>query len=397
MAKFKTIDDMDVNGKVVFVRADLNVPAKDGKVTDTTRIDRFAPTVKDLIKKHAKVVVTSHFGRPKGEKNPEFSLKFLLADLEKAIGQKIKFVDDCIGDAVKSAVKSMKNGEVILLENLRFYAEEEKNDATFCKKLAENVDVYVNDAFSCAHRAHASTEGIAKLKPNCAGRLMEAELVALDKALGTPVKPVAAIVGGAKVSTKLDLLGNLVEKVDVLVIGGGMANTFLFAKGVEIGKSLCEKEMADTAKAIMEKAKKTGCEIILPVDALVAAEFKDNAESVEVSVNAVPKDKMILDIGSKSVAEIVKKLATCKTMIWNGPVGAFEIRPFNTGTNAIAAEVAKLTKAGKLLSVAGGGDTVSALNKAGVEEDMSYVSAAGGAFLEWMEGKTLPGVKALEG
>jgi len=396
MAKFKTIDDMNVDGKVVFVRADLNVPAKDGKVTDTTRIDRFVPTVKDLLAKGAKVVVASHFGRPKGEKKPEFSLAFLVGDLEKALGKPVKFVDDCIGEKVSAAVKAMQKGDVILLENLRFYAQEEKNDAEFCKKLAENVDVYVNDAFSCAHRAHASTEGLAKLKPNCAGRLMQAELEALDKALGSPVKPVAAVVGGAKVSTKLDLLGNLVEKVDVLVIGGGMANTFLYAKGVNVGNSLCEKDMADTAKAILEKAKTAGCDIVLPEDAVIAAEFKEGAADSVVSVNAVPADKMILDVGPASVKAIENKLASCKTMIWNGPLGAFEIKPFNKGTDAVAKKVAELTKAGKLLSVAGGGDTVSALNKAGVEKDISYISAAGGAFLEWMEGKVLPGVKALE-
>ena len=395
MANFNTIKDLDAAGKVVFVRADLNVPFKDGKVTDTTRIDRFVPTVKALTDKGAKVVIASHFGRPKGQFVPEMSLGQIVADVEKALGQKVVFVDDCIGEKVEAAIKAMKNGDVIMLENLRFYAEEEKNDAAFAAKLAKDVDIYVNDAFSCAHRAHASTEGMAKLKPNAAGLLMQAELEALDAALGNPVRPVAAIVGGAKVSTKLDLLGNLVAKVDKLVIGGGMANTFLFAKGVDVGNSLCEKEMADTAREIMKKAEAAKCEIILPVDVVVAKEFAENAENKTVDVNAVPADMMILDIGPKSVAEINKKLAECKTVIWNGPVGAFEIKPFNEATFAIAEAVADLTAKG-LKSIGGGGDTVSALKKAGVAGKLSYLSAAGGAFLEWMEGKILPGVKVLE-
>ena len=395
MAKFNTIKDLDAAGKVVFVRADLNVPFKDGKVTDTTRIDRFVPTVKALTDKGAKVVIASHFGRPKGQVVPDMSLGQIVADVEKALGQKIVFVDDCIGDKVAAAIKAMKNGDVVMLENLRFYAQEEKNDPDFAAKLAENVDIYVNDAFSCAHRAHASTEGMAKLKPNAAGLLMQAELEALDAALGNPVRPVAAIVGGAKVSTKLDLLGNLVAKVDKLVIGGGMANTFLFAKGVDVGNSLCEKEMADTAREIMKKAEAAKCEIILPVDVVVAKEFAENAENKTVDANAVPADMMILDIGPKSVAEINKKLAECKTVIWNGPVGAFEIKPFNKATFAIAEAVADMTAKG-LKSIGGGGDTVSALKKAGVAGKLSYLSAAGGAFLEWMEGKTLPGVKVLE-
>lgn len=395
MSNFNTIKDLDAAGKVVFVRADLNVPFKDGKVTDTTRIDRFVPTVKALTDKGAKVVIASHFGRPKGQVVPEMSLGQIVADVEKALGQKVVFVDDCIGDKVEAAIKEMKDGDVIMLENLRFYAQEEKNDADFAAKLAKDVDIYVNDAFSCAHRAHASTEGMAKLKPNAAGLLMQAELEALDAALGNPVRPVAAIVGGAKVSTKLDLLGNLVAKVDKLVIGGGMANTFLFAKGVDIGNSLCEKDMADTAREIMKKAEAANCEIILPVDVVVAKEFAENAENETVDVNAVPADMMILDIGPKSVEEVNKKLAECKTVIWNGPVGAFEIKPFNKATFAIAEEVADLTAKG-LKSIGGGGDTVSALKKAGVADKLSYLSAAGGAFLEWMEGKVLPGVKVLE-
>ncbi|MCQ2914648.1 MAG: phosphoglycerate kinase [Alphaproteobacteria bacterium] len=392
---FNTIKDLEAAGKVVFVRADLNVPFKEGKVTDTTRIDRFVPTVKALQAKGAKVVIASHFGRPNGQFVAEMSLGQIVADVEKSLGQKITFVDDCIGEKVTAAIKAMKNGDVIMLENLRFYAQEEKNDAEFAAKLAKDVDIYVNDAFSCAHRAHASTEGMAKLKPNAAGLLMQAELEALDSALGNPVRPVAAIVGGAKVSTKLDLLGNLVKKVDKLVIGGGMANTFLYAQGVEVGSSLCEKEMADTAREIMEKAKAAHCEIILPVDAVVAKEFAENAANETVDVKAVPADKMILDIGPESVKNVNAKLAECKTVIWNGPVGAFEIKPFNKATFAIAEAVADLTAKG-LKSIGGGGDTVSALKKAGVATKLSYLSSAGGAFLEWMEGKALPGVVALE-
>lgn len=397
MSKFNTLDDLQPAGKVVFVRADLNVPVKDGKITDTTRIDRLVPTLKELVKKSAKVVVGSHFGRPKGQRNPEMSLKQIQGALSSALGQPVEFVDDCIGPKVADAVAKMKDGDVVLLENLRFYAEEEKNDPAFAAKLAENVDIYVDDAFSCAHRAHASTEGMAKLKPNAAGRLMQAELEALDAALGNPVRPVAAIVGGAKVSTKLDLLGNLVSKVDVLVIGGGMANTFLYAQGVNVGNSLCEKEMADTAREILEKAKAAHCEIVLPTDVVVAKEFAENPASLRTTdVNDVKADEMILDIGPKSAEEVIKKLEGCKTVIWNGPVGAFETKPFNKATDTIAEAVGKLTVAGKLLSVGGGGDTVSALKKAGVADKMSYLSAAGGAFLEWMEGKVLPGVKVLE-
>ena len=397
MSKFNTLDDLQPAGKVVFVRADLNVPVKDGKITDTTRIDRLVPTLKELVKKGAKVVVGSHFGRPKGQRNPEMSLKQIQGALSSALGQPVEFVDDCIGPKVADAVAKMKDGDVVLLENLRFYAEEEKNDPAFAAKLAENVDIYVDDAFSCAHRAHASTEGMAKLKPNAAGRLMQAELEALDAALGNPVRPVAAIVGGAKVSTKLDLLGNLVSKVDVLVIGGGMANTFLYAQGVNVGNSLCEKEMADTAREILEKAKAAHCEIVLPTDVVVAKEFAENPASLRTTdVNDVKADEMILDIGPKSAEGVIKKLEGCKTVIWNGPVGAFETKPFNKATDTIAEAVGKLTVAGKLLSVGGGGDTVSALKKAGVADKMSYLSAAGGAFLEWMEGKVLPGVKVLE-
>jgi phosphoglycerate kinase len=397
MPDFKTLDDLDVNGKRVLVRADLNVPVRDGVVTDTTRIDRSAETIRDLMAKGACVVIMSHFGRPKGQRNPEFSLRPVLEPLSKALGGvSVAFADDCIGAGAETLVNGLAPGDVALLENVRFHAGEEKNDPDFARKLAELGDVYVNDAFSSAHRAHASTEFLAQLLPSAAGRLMEAELKALAKALESPVRPVAAIVGGAKVSSKLDLLGNMVAKVDMLVIGGGMANTFLFAQGVEIGSSLCEKDMADTARAILEKAKAENCEIVLPVDAVVAAEFKEGAANETVDINAVPADKMILDVGPASAQTVVEKLAGCKTLVWNGPMGAFEIKPFDAATNAVAQAAARMTADGSLLTVAGGGDTVSALANAGVVDQFSYVSTAGGAFLEWLEGKTLPGVAALK-
>lgn len=394
MGNFKTLKDYDFKGKRVLVRADLNVPVKDGKVADTTRIDRFVPTAKEIAAKGGKVIIVSHFGRPEGQKNPAFSLKVVYDDLKKALAPvPLTFVDDCIGEKVDEAVAKMKDGEALLLENLRFYPEEEKNDPSFALALTKNADIYVDDAFSTAHRAHASTDGAARLLPNAAGHLMEEELTALDKALGNPARPVAAIVGGAKISTKLDLLGNLVEKVNVLIIGGGMANTFLYAKGTDVGTSLCEKDMAPNAKAIIAKAKEKGCEIVLPSDFVVAKSLEDEQGAKVVKV--IHDDEMILDIGPESVQDIIAKLKTCKTLIWNGPVGAFETPAFAKGTFAVAKAVADLTKEGKLLSVAGGGDTVSALKKADVIGDMSYVSTAGGAFLEWMEGKTLPGVKAL--
>ena len=397
MANFNTLDDLgDIKGKVVFIRADLNVPAKEGKVTDTTRIDRFAPTLVTLADKGAKVIVTSHFGRPDGEKKPEFSMAFIVPELEKATGKKITFIDDCIGEKVDQAIANMKDGDVIMLENLRFYKGEEENDPEFCKTLAKGIDIYVNDAFSTAHRAHASTAGMAQYVPvRVAGRLMQAELEALNKALDNPVHPVAALVGGSKVSTKLDLLGNLVKKVDYLLIGGGMAHTFLAAKGIPMGEgSLVEPAMIDTAKQILANA--GNCKIILPTDLVWANEFAEGQEAHVADVDALPAGKPLLDIGPKSTALFIDTLKECKTLIWNGPVGAFEIPPFNTATNEIAHAVADLTKEGKLTSVAGGGDTVSALKKAGVKKDLSYVSAAGGAFLEWMEGKELPGVKVLE-
>lgn len=392
---FRTIDALDVKGKRVLVRADLNVPAKDGKVTDTTRIDRSAATLKELAAKGAKVIVLTHFGRPKGRED-KYSQKLLVEPLAKAVGQAVAWADDCIGAEAEKVIAGLKDGDIALLENVRFHPEEEKNEPGFAKKLADLGDLYVNDAFSTAHRAHASTEGLAHILPAAAGRLMQAELEALGKALGAPEKPVAAVVGGAKVSTKLDLLGNLVAKVDYLIIGGGMANTFLYAQGKAVGKSLCEKEMADTAREIIEKAKAAKCHIVLPVDAVVAGEFAENAANSVVSVDAVPEDKMILDAGPASIEAIIDRLGGCKTLVWNGPLGAFEIAPFDKATNAVAQAAAERTKQGKLLTVAGGGDTVAALAKAGVDDKFSYVSTAGGAFLEWLEGKTLPGVAALE-
>ena len=392
---YKTLNDFDFNGKTVFVRADLNVPAKEGKITDTTRIDRFVPTLKELTSKGAKVVVASHFGRPKGEKNPEYSMSFLTPALEQASGLKVTFVNDCIGNERDTIIRNMNNGDVVLLENLRYYAGEEKNDKEFSEQLASGIDVYVDDAFSTAHRAHASTEGMAHLLPRCAGRLMQEELEALDKALGNPQRPAVAVVGGSKVSTKLDLLGNLVKKVDYLCIGGGMAHTFLAAKGIEMGEgSLVETGMIATAKEIMDNA--GNCKIVLPVDLVWADKFGEGQTPHVSDADAVPAGKVLLDIGPKSVEAFVDVIKQSKTLIWNGPVGAFELKPFDKGTNDIAAEVAKLTKEGKLTSVAGGGDTVSALKKAGAEPDLTYVSAAGGAFLEWMEGKSLPGVAILE-
>ncbi|TCP61941.1 phosphoglycerate kinase [Rhodovulum bhavnagarense] len=392
---WKTLDDMDLAGKVALVRVDINVPVEDGRVTDGTRIDRIVPTVKDILAKGGKPVLLAHFGRPKGEVVPEMSLKITLPALEAAFGQGVIFADDCIGLPAKQAVAAMSEGDILLLENTRFHAGEEKNDPELAAAMAALGDVYVNDAFSAAHRAHASTEGLARLLPSCAGRNMEAELKALEGALSNPQRPVAAVVGGAKVSTKLDLLGNLVGKVDYLVIGGGMANTFLAAQGINVGKSLCEHDMTGTARDIMDKAKTAGCEIVLPVDVVVAREFKAGAANETVSADACPADAMILDAGPRTVVAVEEVFGKCKTLIWNGPLGAFEIEPFNTATNAAAQKAAEMTRAGGLISVAGGGDTVAALNGAGVAGDFTYISTAGGAFLEWMEGKTLPGVAAL--
>jgi phosphoglycerate kinase len=396
MSAFKTIDDLTVAGKRVLVRVDFNVPMKDGKVGDATRIERTVPTLKELADKGARVVVLSHFGRPKGRAVPEMSQRPIAEALSRALGGKpVAFAPDCIGPAAEKAVAGLKDGEFAMLENLRFHAGEEKNDPVFARQLAALGDCYVSDAFSTAHRAHASTEGVARLLPAAAGRLMQAEVEALAAALDSPEHPVAAVVGGAKVSTKLDVLGNLSAKVDMLIIGGAMANTFLHAQGIDVGKSLCEADMAASVQSIMARAKETGCEILIPVDAVVAAEFKEGAATQTVSVDAVPGDMMILDVGPQSVERLNARLADCRTLVWNGPLGAFETRPFDAGTNAVARAAARLTHAGKLVSVAGGGDTVAALTHAGVLEDFSYVSTAGGAFLEWLEGKDLPGVAVL--
>ncbi len=398
MAKFRTIDDLgDITGKRVLLRVDLNVPMADGKVTDATRIERVAPTINELADKGAKVVLLAHFGRPKGAPSAEFSLAPVAAETAEIIGRPVGFATDCIGEAATRAVARMADGDVLMLENTRFHKGEEKNDAEFTAALAANGDVFVNDAFSAAHRAHASTEGLAHHMTAVAGRTMQAELEALEAGLGQPKRPVAAIVGGAKVSSKIDLLENLVKKVDMLVIGGGMANTFLAAQGVNVGKSLCEHDLADTARRIMAAAKDAGCRIILPVDAVVAWKFEANADNRTVALDAVPADAMILDAGDASVREINAALSTAKTVIWNGPLGAFELTPFDRATVAVARHVTGLTQSGQLVSVAGGGDTVSALNHAGIAGDLTYVSTAGGAFLEWMEGKALPGVEALRG
>jgi phosphoglycerate kinase len=397
MPTFKTLNDADVAGKRVLVRADLNVPVKDGRVTDGTRLERLAPTINDLVKRKAKVVVLSHFDRPKGKRVPEMSLKPIAAALAKIIGHDVAFADDCIGPEAAKVVNGLAGGQVAVLENLRYHAGEEANDPAFVKALAALGDIYVNDAFSAAHRAHASTEGLAHVLPAYAGRQMQAELEALTLALEQPKKPVMAIVGGSKVSTKLDVLTHLVEKVDVLVIGGGMANTFLNAQGVKVGRSLCERDLADTALKILENAKRNHCEVMLPVDAAVADALKEGVQAGICDIHAIPPDMMILDVGPSSMRALEEKLKQCKTLLWNGPLGAFEFKPFDASTTHVAKVAATLTQAGKLISVAGGGDTVAALNGAGVTDAFTYVSTAGGAFLEWMEGKELPGVKALGG
>jgi phosphoglycerate kinase len=393
---YRTLDNVDVAGKRVLLRADLNVPMRDGKISDLTRIERLSPTIRELSDKGAKVIVCSHFDRPKGKRVPEMSLAPMAAALGEVLRQRVRFVEDCTGPAAEQAVDLLSRGHVVVLENTRFNAGEEKNDPIFAAALAKLADIFVNDAFSAAHRAHASTEGVAHLLPSYAGRLMQAELEALDAALGNPVRPVAAIVGGAKISSKLELLGNLVAKVDVLVIGGAMANTFLAAEGKVIGKSLQEAEMHGMAREIMAKAQSAGCRIMLPTDVVVSRELKANPSTQTVSVDAVPADMMILDVGPDSVAELIRQLPTLKTLVWNGPLGAFETPPFDAATVALAHAVADATHKSGLRSVAGGGDTVSALRHAGVVEKLSYVSSAGGAFLEWLEGKTLPGVAALE-
>ncbi|MEO9529684.1 phosphoglycerate kinase [Roseibium sp.] len=394
---FKTLDDLtDIAGKRVLVRVDLNVPMSGGKVSDTTRIERILPTITELSGKGSKVILLAHFGRPKGERVADMSLAPVAPAVAALLGKPVAFADDCIGQPAADAVAAMAGGDVLLLENTRYHKGEENNDPDFATALAANGDIFVNDAFSAAHRAHGSTEGIAKLLPAYAGRTMQAELEALGSALGAPVRPVLAVVGGAKVSSKIDLLENLVTRVDMLVIGGGMANTFLAAKGINVGKSLCEHDLAETAKTIMAAADKAGCEIVLPVDAVVAREFKAGAANETVSLDAIPEDAMILDVGAASIDTVRARIDAARTLVWNGPLGAFEIAPFDKATVAAAQHAAENTKAGKLNSVAGGGDTVAALNHAGAADDFSYVSTAGGAFLEWLEGKDLPGVKALE-
>jgi len=394
---WKTLDDMDLAGKTVLVRVDINVPMEGGRVTDMTRIDKIRPTVDDIVAKGGKVVLLAHFDRPKGKVVPEMSLGHVANALAGSLGRKVVFATDCVGDAAVAAIAKAGKGEVVLLENTRFHPGEEKNDPELAAQMAALGDVFVNDAFSAAHRAHASTEGLARLLPAAAGRLMEAELKALEAALGSPQRPVVAVVGGAKVSTKIELLANLVTKVDHLVIGGGMANTFLVAEGIEVGNSLAEREMAETAREIRHRAQKSGCQIHLPVDVVVAREFKAGTESQTVSVHKCPPDAMILDAGPQTVKALDAVFTGARTLIWNGPLGAFEIEPFNAATFAAAQVAARLTREGKLISVAGGGDTVAALNAAGVAADFTFISTAGGAFLEWMEGKELPGVKALMG
>jgi phosphoglycerate kinase len=392
---FRTLDDVDVKGKRVLLRVDLNVPMENGRVSDATRLERVAPTITEISDKGGKVILLAHFGRPKG-RDPKESLKPVAEALSKVISRPVGFADDCIGELAAKAVGALKDGDILCLENTRFHKEEEKNDAGFVAELAGLGDIWVNDAFSAAHRAHASTEGLGHKLPAYAGRTMQAELDALGKALEAPTKPVIAIIGGAKVSTKIDLLENLVTKVDALVIGGGMANTFLHAQGVGVGKSLAEKDLAATALRIMDKANTANCAIILPVDAVVASQFAANAPSHAYGLDAIPADGMILDVGPQSIARIHAAIDDAATLVWNGPLGAFELTPFDRGTVVSARHAAERTRAKKLISVAGGGDTVAALNQAGVAGDFSYVSTAGGAFLEWMEGKPLPGVEVLK-
>ena len=389
---WKTLDEMDLNGKTVLTRVDINVPVDGNRVTDTTRIDRIVPTIRDILAKGGKPVLLAHFGRPKGKPVPEMSLRVTLPALQEAVGREVTFIER----PSREALDAMPQDSVILVENTRFSPMEEANDPKMAAFLASLGDVYCNDAFSAAHRAHASTEGVARLLPSCAGRLMQAELSALEAALGDPQRPVVAVVGGAKVSTKLALLGNLIGRVDDLVIGGGMANTFLAALGIDVAASLCEHDLADTAREILAKAETSGCRIHLPSDVVVATEFKAGAAAETVAANAVPEGHMILDAGPESVAAISAVFAGAKTLIWNGPLGAVEIPPFDAATMQAAREAARLTASGTLVSVAGGGDTVAARKQAGAAQAFSYVSTAGGAFLEWMEGKTLPGVAALE-
>ncbi len=393
--KLKTTAGLDVAGKRVLVRADLNVPVADGRVTDATRLTRLVPGIQDLARRGAKVVILSHFGRPKGAVVPDMSLKPVAEALSAALGRPVAFANDCVGEVAAKAIAGMADGGVLVLENLRFHKGEEKNDPALAAELAKLGDIFVGDAFSCAHRAHASTDAITRLLPSYAGPLLMEEINALRTALERPQRPTAAVVGGAKVSTKIPVLTNLMAKVDYLIIGGGMANTFLLANGCAIGKSLAEPDLVDTAREIMAAASAKGCTIVLPVDGVVAGEFKAGAASRVVDVAAIPTDQMMLDVGPKSIEHLSKVIEQCRTLLWNGPLGAFEISPFGEGTFALAQQAAAMTKAGKLVSVAGGGDTVAALNLAGVTDDFTYVSTAGGAFLEWLEGRELPGIAAL--
>jgi phosphoglycerate kinase len=399
MLRLLTLEDLDLatlRGQRVFVRVDFNVPMKDGAVAEATRLERALPAIEELSKKGAKVILLSHFGRPGGKREEKDSLRPVAKKLEVLLGRKVRFADDCVGAAAAAVANAMKNGDVAVFENTRFHKGEEKNDPDFVRALAANGDFFVNDAFSAAHRAHASTEGLAHVLPAAAGRAMEKELAYLAAALSNPARPLIAIVGGAKVSTKIELLLNLVGKADVLVVGGGMANTFLFAKGFSVGKSLCEPDLAATAREIMEQAREQGCEIVLPVDVVVAREFREHAAHDVRAADAVEADEMILDLGPDSVDLIAAKIESAKTLVWNGPLGAFETRPFDTATLEAARYAARRAKSGALVAVAGGGDTVAALGAAGVEDDFTYVSTAGGAFLEWLEGKDLPGVAALK-
>jgi phosphoglycerate kinase len=394
MNGFRTLDEAELFGKRVLLRVDLNVPVDHGRVADATRIERMAPTILEIADKGGKVILLSHFGRPKAP-NANDSLRPVAAEVARILGRPVAFAEDCVGEKAEAAARAMEPGDILCLENTRFHAGEETNDPAFAAALARLGDIWVNDAFSVSHRAHASTEGLGHWLPAYAGRAMEAELAAFNRVLGKPQRPLAAIVGGAKVSTKLELLGNLICRVDVLIIGGGMANTFLAAQGKPVGKSLCEHELAGTARDIMAQAAARGCEMVLPVDATAARKLEANAPSRGVPVEAVAPDELILDIGPRTIAQVVSILARVRTLVWNGPFGAFELTPFDTGTVEVAAAAAELTAAGKLVTVAGGGDTVAALNAAGATDRLTYVSAAGGAFLEWLEGKPLPGVEVL--
>lgn len=393
---WKTLDDLDLSDKVVLTRVDINVPVENGRVTDRTRIERIAPTVRAILDKGGKPVLLAHFDRPKGRVVPEMSLAIVLPALREVLGVGVEFAPDCVGPDARQAVSALAPGTVLLLENTRFHAGEESNDREFAGALAELGQVYCNDAFSAAHRAHASTEALARLLPACAGRLMQAELGALEHALSNPQRPVVAVVGGAKVSTKLELLGNLIGRMDSIIIGGGMANTFLAAQGVDVGKSLAEHDLTGVAQEIIKRAEAANCALVLPADVVVARKLEANAPHEIVAAGACPPDAMILDAGPAAIARIAAVFAEARTLVWNGPLGAFEIPPFNAATDAAARQAAALTRAGRLLSVAGGGDTVAALNASGAADGFSYVSTAGGAFLEWLEGKALPGVAALD-